>query len=378
MKNIKIQGFRQLALVSAVCLLGLLLGQTRCEATTVLPKGVVPTAIEITTLSSKTGAPYVIFANGRHEAPLYINVTANKPLTNDDIVNATTLFNYNTKLDYNRDDAIPSTKSFPVYSAVNNNYDEEIPASTFNTGYSTNALPLLSDGKSVGTLYFKTNKATTNSVCARIIYTDPQDISKTLSMSTCTAAISAPVTVKSIQPKIYSASSFKTHAKYLSYYSWTVNLNWMYDINTYEFTAALESAGYYIKTLTDATGGNGKKWPDYGWNNDLAEGMGGYNDGVVDASNYPEGQLTEKHVVRFDNSTSWTQLYNASQYRQGQEFYVGSPHAFYIGTWHSPYGYNWGDALSHEMDGLDNFGNDIKVALMVCAGTAASDGKCNT
>ena len=60
----------------------------------------------------------------------------------------------------------------------------------------------------------------------------------------------------------------------------------MYDINSYTFTRDLGNQGFYIFSLSDETGKDARMWSGPGTNYNLIQGLGGINDGQVNAANY--------------------------------------------------------------------------------------------
>ncbi len=216
-------------------------------------------------------------------------------------------------------------------------------------------------------------------------------------IDTCEGADKSSADIYIRSPVIYKPSDFVTRAHVLSYYAWMAGSNWTYVINAYRLTDTLKNKGYKIISLEDFTGKTAESWPGDGYNYNLISGFGGCNDGKTQSYNYSEGTISRNAKdhnysrARFNDSSIWTQLYNAKIYDYSRpviqdtcqataRFYAqGKPDTYYVGTWHSPGSSgNWGAVAQHEFIGKDNYGNKIDVFLPVCAGSYAYDGKCNT
>lgn len=339
---------------------------------TPLPKGIDVSSLELRSPTGPQGASYKFFANGRHEGIIYVQITANQTIDPNAINNALELYSDDTKQGYPllTDEQVNTTG----YSINNNGFDAPIPGSNVLLNHYTS---FANSNTSTSTLYFKSDHPGIYNVCARL-YTTDADAAGRNYIDTCSEGVDSPVRLEGKSAKMYNSEDFVTSAKYLSYYSWTPALNWMYDINTYNLTASLNSEGFFIKDFQDITGSDGRNWRSYGTNNDLIEGMGGVNDGKIDASGYPSYPLSTKRTERFNNSDIYTGIENTRVYQTGEKFYPGAKNTFYIGTYHGPAGTgNSGYKVMHNFEGIDNFGNSIFVSLPVCAGSAAYDGDCN-
>ncbi len=331
----------------------------------------IVTHMEITT-NGALASGYPIFANGLHEAPIYMKLTfesGSKRLTPQEITDHVTLYNYDTdtKL-YWKSSSSDNGYMGAFYWNVDNGFNLAMPEFKGASDQTNN-----NGDSEIGIDYFMTKQVGSYAVCGRITQFDGKVI------STCKDGTNKPLYINAIPSKHYQSDQFFTRANYTTYYSWTAGLCWMYNINEFRLIDSLQKSGYLLHAMTDVTGRNAMDWNLGGSNYNIAEGMGGVNNGLTNSTNYGEGALSDKTQVRYHDSSSWLTLYNAHIYDKGEKFYSkGVNGVFYIATWHGPGGSgNWGAAQSHKLSGSDNFGNPINVWLNVCAGSYGYDGKCN-
>lgn len=329
------------------------------------------------------GVP-TLYSNGNQQLPLYVAIcpvgSDTTPISDDELSQVKQYLLINDA-NNNQEIGFNCERNGALYTYTKNDYQHGIGGSqyyalptTFHLMANSGACRDPNLTRVIAVYLQSSSLDVSKAVYVHLNYFDAYDKVHTIS----THDSSSNTTFRLHVPQTYSEQSFTTWANWLSYYSWTVALNWMYDINRYTFTRDLGNQGFYIGSLSDETGKDARMWSGPGTNYNLIQGLGGINDGQVNAANYDEGPLTTPEHERFNNSGDWTQLYNSQNYGAGESFYPGSAHTFYIGTWHGPGGSgNWGQHPYHHFKGFDNYGNPIDVSLRVCAGADASDGDCN-
>ena len=153
-----------------------------------LPSKYNASKVVITVPTTMTGKMYPIYANGKHEAPLHLEVDSDTPIPSDVLAHSVEFYDEDTGKPF------PGSGDTNI-SLVNNGFDAAIPSNNLGNSIDNKSRSYKNIVKSILSAYLTTTKPQKQiKVCAKVLGT---------TLDTCAPGIDAPALINSIpQPVI--------------------------------------------------------------------------------------------------------------------------------------------------------------------------------